>query len=80
MVYCTSCTVHVDEQVHSHKSCLYFLSTGIIPFSETNFQYFSKIQIDFSRTLIYINHFTPKITKSINLVLQYTNTRSEAFF
>lgn len=32
---------------------LYFLSTGIVPFSETNFQDFSKIQIDFSRTLIF---------------------------
>ena len=54
MVYSTSCTVHVDEQVHSHNyDSLYFLSTGIVPFSETNFQDFSKIQIDSSRTLVF---------------------------
>ena len=45
---------------------------GSYPFSDTNFQNFSRTQIDFSRALIHINPYTPKISMLILLIAFHT--------
>ena len=51
---------------------LFTCMQGSCPFSETNFQDFSRTQIYFSRTEIHINPFTPKISILILCNVRHT--------